>query len=136
MTIKITNWSVAGENSPYLAPELIQIRLNGEVYNHPKFKDGSEITTSIIKKADGLKITTQSGSKYLLDKIDPKYKKWIDKNYNKPWDEKNPIIIHKSTSKYMMATKAIHKIGDISRPEPDICHIYIKKQKIIILGIG
>ena len=26
--------------------------------------------------------------------------------------------------KYMMATKAIHKMGDISRDEPDLCVVY------------
>lgn len=26
--------------------------------------------------------------------------------------------------KYMMATKAIHKMGDISRNEPDLCYVY------------
>jgi len=26
--------------------------------------------------------------------------------------------------KYMMATKAIHKLGDISSDSPDICHIH------------
>jgi methyl coenzyme M reductase gamma subunit len=26
--------------------------------------------------------------------------------------------------KYMMATKAIHKLGDISRDEPDLCFIH------------
>ena len=27
-------------------------------------------------------------------------------------------------SKYMMATKAIHKLGDISSSFPDLCHVY------------
>ena len=27
-------------------------------------------------------------------------------------------------SKFMMATTAIHKLGDISRDEPDLCRIY------------
>jgi len=26
--------------------------------------------------------------------------------------------------KYMMATKAVHKMGDISRDEPDLCHVH------------
>lgn len=29
-----------------------------------------------------------------------------------------------STDRFMMATKAIHKLGDISRDEPDLCIIY------------
>ncbi len=30
----------------------------------------------------------------------------------------------RTISKYMMATTAIHKLGDISSDEPDLCHIY------------
>lgn len=30
----------------------------------------------------------------------------------------------RETSKYMMATKAIHKLGDISNDSPDLCYIY------------
>lgn len=30
--------------------------------------------------------------------------------------------------KYMMATKAIHKIGDISSDEPDICCVYMENE--------
>ena len=26
--------------------------------------------------------------------------------------------------RYLMATRAIHKLGDISSDEPDICHVY------------
>jgi len=30
----------------------------------------------------------------------------------------------KKISKYMIATKAIHKLGDISSDEPDLCYVY------------
>ncbi len=30
--------------------------------------------------------------------------------------------------KYMMATKAIHKIGDISRESEDICHVHKERE--------
>ena len=30
--------------------------------------------------------------------------------------------------KYMMATKAYHKMGDISRNEPDICHVHLERK--------
>jgi len=30
----------------------------------------------------------------------------------------------KKINKYMMATKAIHKLGDISSDKPDICHVH------------
>ena len=53
MTIKIENWSIVAETSPYTAPELLQSRLHGNIYEHPKFEDGALVTTSIITKADG-----------------------------------------------------------------------------------
>jgi len=30
----------------------------------------------------------------------------------------------KTMSLHMMATKAFHKLGDISRDEPDLCYVY------------
>lgn len=32
--------------------------------------------------------------------------------------------MEKTLDKFMMATKAIHKCGDISRDEPELCRIY------------
>ena len=31
--------------------------------------------------------------------------------------------------KYMMATKAQHLLGDISRKEPDLCHVHAKTKE-------
>ena len=45
----LKNWAVRrGESNPYQAPELITTLLEGEVYHHPKLKDGEQITTSPI----------------------------------------------------------------------------------------
>ena len=33
-------------------------------------------------------------------------------------------ILTEKIDKYMMATKAIHKLGNISRDEPDLCHVH------------
>ena len=30
--------------------------------------------------------------------------------------------------KYMMATKAYHMLGDISRDEPDLCHVHLERE--------
>ncbi len=123
--IKIKNWSVVAEEAPYTAPELLPMRLRGKVYGHPRHENGTIVTTSIITKVNGRKVETHSGSHYALGKIDVQYRKWIEENYNKPWDWKNPIVIipKNQNDKYMMATTALHKLGDISRDEPDICHI-------------
>lgn len=53
--MKIENWSMGMRQiegaSPYTAPELLQVFcLFGEVYGHPKHKDGTFVSTSRLKK--------------------------------------------------------------------------------------
>lgn len=124
--VRLKNWGIVEDPrcTPYQAPETRQRCLHGAVYGHSKFKDGTVITTSPIYESDGIIITTASGTIYILKNVDPEYKKFCKEN-NIKLDLKNPIKIKKENdSKYMMATKAIHKMGDISRDEPDLCHIY------------
>ena len=58
----LKNWAVRrGESNPYQAPELITTLLEGEVYHHPKLKDGEKITTSaIISTMDNIVETVNS----------------------------------------------------------------------------
>ena len=74
--MRLENWSVVfSDNDPYLHPELQTLSLCGNVFNHPRFKDGKRVTTSSIKGFDGELIMTSSGSKYELGEIDPEYEK-------------------------------------------------------------
>ena len=75
MTIKIENWAIVSPQDPYTAPELLRFSLKGEVYGHPRFSDGFEVTTSYIIGSDGETITTKSGSKYELGKVKDEYEK-------------------------------------------------------------
>jgi len=61
---RLKNWSVVfGSN------------LHGIVFGHPKFENGTEITTSkIVGTREGL-ILTYSGSEYQLEDVDPEYEK-------------------------------------------------------------
>ena len=72
--MRLENWSCTyGYVSPYTAPEQLQQRLAGEVYDHPNFPDGDEIvTSSIIAICDG-RVMTRSGSMYDLGVVDPAY---------------------------------------------------------------
>ena len=73
---KLESWSViAGEVSPYTAPELIRPKLHGKVYGHPRFTDGDEVTTSPFLRAEGEVIITASGTRYELGEVDPQYEK-------------------------------------------------------------
>ena len=72
--MKLENWSVvAGMANPYQAPEQCVQCLHGTVYGHPRFEDGSSITTSRIVRAQGGIIETFSGSLYELGEVDPVY---------------------------------------------------------------
>ena len=62
--IKIDNWSITSWQGPFTAPEIRKISLHGTVQDHDRFPPGSDITTSSIIKAEGLKIYTRSGSMF------------------------------------------------------------------------
>ena len=76
--VRLENWSYGEdpyENSPYMAPELRRKVLHGEVYGHPRFKDGAEVTTSRVVEMNPIEKTavTSSGTHYQLGKPDPEY---------------------------------------------------------------
>lgn len=89
---KMKNWSVVlGSRNYYLAPELDYLALAGEIFDHPKFDDGSYVTTSPIVSSDGLKISTKSNSVYLLDgEPSQEYKEYLKEN-NISYNPENPI---------------------------------------------
>tara|TARA_Y100000296_G_scaffold28962_1_gene33778 strand:+ start:757 stop:1053 length:297 start_codon:yes stop_codon:yes gene_type:complete len=60
--VGIENWSIVEGNklNPYQAPELQTIKIHGEVYGHPDFEDGKEVTTSTVIKREGRFINTRN----------------------------------------------------------------------------
>lgn len=93
--IKIDNWAVLSNATPYTAPELISFFLHGKVKNHPKFTDDEFVRTSSIVDVDGNIVTTQSGSKYELGTVDLKYLEYIKKRHP-DWDpDVEPIRMRK-----------------------------------------
>ena len=89
---KLENWSVIGNS--YQAPEIRQLTLRGQVYNHPKYKDGEIILTSNITNVDGKHITTRNNNIYILGKVYQEYLEWMWEN-NIIYNEENPIKIIK-----------------------------------------
>jgi hypothetical protein len=72
--IRLEKWAVVFLNAdPYKAPELQQASLMGEAHGHPRFPDGSKITTSRPKSVEGRRVTTSSGSVYVLGEPDPEW---------------------------------------------------------------
>ncbi len=74
--MRIENWSVVESDDPYAAPECQVRRLAGEVFGHPRFEDGTKITTSRMKRVDGNQVTTGSGSVYTLGAPAASFVEW------------------------------------------------------------
>ena len=96
--IKLESWSIESyPSNGYTPPELCVPVLRGIPDRHPhkpeKDVTNRYIRTTCIIKANGRKITTRSGTIYLLGSIDSEYKKWV-KKYNPKWDWRNPITIN------------------------------------------
>jgi len=74
--MRLENWSIVTDASPYTAPELCVPRVRGNVYDNPRFDDGEIIVTSELKAFKGKNtIITNSGSHYELGKVDEEYEK-------------------------------------------------------------
>ena len=80
-TAILENWSVVEDGNPYMAPECRSVYVHGDIFGdiHSRWKDGHSITTSRIKAVSGRYVTTNSGSSYLLGKIDPDYFQYCKK---------------------------------------------------------
>lgn len=87
----IRNWYVAKRIGFYLAPEVVQPKIGGQVYGHPIFADGKDIVTSTIARVNGREIVTNTGSIYVLDgEPCSDYLRWCNENGYK-YDPVNPI---------------------------------------------
>jgi len=88
---KLKNWAVRGQPNPYQAPEATPTILEGNVYHHPKLKDGDLIYTSpIIGSLDN--IVETRNSYYELEEPDVTYTLWCEAK-GITIDPENPIRI-------------------------------------------
>ena len=72
--ITLDNWCVCFHRlDDHVAPESRHPYLHGIIKGHPLHKDGKEVTTSMITNVDGDKITTRSGTVYMLLEPEKKY---------------------------------------------------------------
>lgn len=87
----LRNWSTVIDN-PYRAPEAgSNICLHGNVYGHPRFEDGTEVTTSRVKESEGRVVQTMSGSEYVLEgEPDQEFVDQLEK-IGYTFDPNNPI---------------------------------------------
>lgn len=76
MTAILRNWSVCASFDLYTPPELQAPRLQGEVYGHPKYLDGSIIVASkVLGYDEKTKEVICFSRRYKLGRINPKYAK-------------------------------------------------------------
>lgn len=76
MAIVMKCWGVPIDPNNFAAPELQSYRLQGHVYNHPRFEDGAAVTTSRIvairDAGDHLKVSTKNTTYEVYpDDVDP-----------------------------------------------------------------
>ena len=91
----LQNWRcVSCSYNPYLAPELRGLSLTGNAYGHPKFEDGKNIRTSAVVLVDGRVVQTRSGTRYLLGRVDPDYRKYLRK-IRPDWNWRQPLRMEK-----------------------------------------
>ncbi|MGQ0622831.1 MAG: hypothetical protein ACT4QA_23490 [Panacagrimonas sp.] len=66
-------WAVVHRENCYTPPELCRPRLNGKVYGHPRFDDGTVVTTSDLVGISNGRVVTASGSIYTIGRPRPEY---------------------------------------------------------------
>jgi hypothetical protein len=65
----LSNWTILQHTAP---GGKVVMRLCGEVFGHPRYKAGGEVTVSAlrswIQEGDSISVITRSGSEYVLGK--------------------------------------------------------------------
>ena len=79
---------------PYPSDELLFVEtpvfLSGRVHGHYKFQSGEHIRTSELTDISGNTVWSESGTRYLLGKMDETFIAWLKANKFK-WDPEEPI---------------------------------------------
>jgi len=87
----IENWRCVSDPVEEAIPrQLKSTYIEGFIYEHPDYKDGSPIRTYAVVLAKKKLIFTASGDIHALGKVDPVYKDFALKHLP-DWDENEPI---------------------------------------------
>jgi hypothetical protein len=89
--LHLEEWALSADvDDSIMPPELRNRYLTGNVYGHARVPDGTRIATARPSKIEGRRVTTQSGSVYILGEPEDGYREYLRKNYP-DWDPENPI---------------------------------------------
>lgn len=96
---RLERWSPRLVGGPYTPPELAPTVIRGFVFDDTteRWPDDHPIQTSPIASADGLTVTTASGSTYLLGEPDPDWVRWLAQQGH-DFDPENPIRIKETSA--------------------------------------
>lgn len=80
--VRLEDWSIIQvTDNPYQAPELGRPALHGDAFGHPRFPDGSSITTGTIQKFDSKTMTAETNrTKYKLGKMADQFRRYLEKD--------------------------------------------------------
>jgi hypothetical protein len=95
--VKIENWTMVSNLDPYKPPEMQVARLQGFAYGHPRFEDGTFITTSRLIDLDipNGSAKTSSGSDYVLGQPSADWIDWLKENgFTKYTDDLEKLVSH------------------------------------------
>ena len=88
----LDDWSIVPNNmSPYTAPEARRPVLYGRVMGHPRYEDGTYVTTSCILASTGREVETNN-TVYNLCQMSKGDKDWCSSN-NISIDHKQPVKV-------------------------------------------
>jgi len=80
--MRIEQWSATSRDDDkfIVPPELQNVHIQGCVYDHSDYTDGTPIVTSkVVQKIDS-EIITNSGSRYILGEPSVEYVEWCTEN--------------------------------------------------------
>jgi hypothetical protein len=79
---RLENWAViTAPVSMFMAPELCSKKLQGKIYDDPRFADGVNVHTSSLEEIDVLKRTARTrNTVYILGEPHPDYAQYCKEN--------------------------------------------------------
>ena len=95
VTARIDSWLVRPCGDAYTPPEIAGIRLCGYVFGHHRQPDGKDVVTTRIVSVTGREVTTASGTRYHLGRINHEYREWL-REHRPEWDWRHPITVEAS----------------------------------------
>jgi len=91
---QLQQWAVRTLPSSFMEPEVAGLVLTGYVLDHPKHAPDQIICTSPIVQVQGKRVTTASGSVYILGEPEEGYAQYC-REIGLPIDPEQPIRVKK-----------------------------------------